>query len=228
MLHINKRPYIIAISKHIKYIQCIGTENQSITTFLATIEKFKADYMIRGFVVKVIYADQAFELCKTELNEQGITLYCCDTNSHVPFIEQAIRFVKERVRFVRLMFPKKIKRIPARLMRELVASTVKMMNSIKRKRGVHPVMPPRLIVTSRKMVLPSYPLGSYVYGVKGGTTNFVDNMRMFPALYLRPNDEGGGHFVYNIHTMQRCSACRFISIKKPIPMGDNVIQTINK
>ena len=157
MLHINKRPYIIAISKHIKYIQCIGTENKNVTTFLSTIKKFKVDYMIRGFVVKVIHAHQAFESYKTELNEQGITLYCYNTNSHVPFIEQAISFVKERVRCVRLMLPKKIKRISARLMRELVASTVKMINSIRRKGRVHPVMSPRLIVIGRKMVLPPYP-----------------------------------------------------------------------
>ena len=54
-------------------------------------------------------------------------------------------------------------------------------------------------------------------------------MRTFAALDLRPNDEGGGHFVYNINTMQRSSACRIIGInKKPIPMDDNVIATINK
>ena len=52
----------------------------------------------QGFVVKVIYADQAFESCKTELNEQGITLLCYDTNSHVHCIEQGIKFVKERVK----------------------------------------------------------------------------------------------------------------------------------
>ena len=57
----------------------------------------------------------------------------------------------------------------------------------------------------------------------------MDNMRSFGALYLRPNDEGGGHFVYNINTMQRCSVGRVIGInKKPIPMADNVIETINK
>ena len=94
VLHINKRPYIIAISKHIKYIQCMGTENKNTTTFLATIKKFKSDYMICGFVLKTICADCAFKSCKSELDEQGITLLCCDTNSHVPFIEQAIRFVK--------------------------------------------------------------------------------------------------------------------------------------
>ena len=113
VLHINKRPYIIAMSKHIKYIQCMGTENKNTTNFLSTIKKFESDYMICGFVVKVIYTDRAFESCKTELSEQGITLYCCDTNSHMPFIKQVIRFVEEKVRCVKSMLPKKIKRIPA-------------------------------------------------------------------------------------------------------------------
>ena len=58
--------------------------------------------------MKVIYADQAFESFKTEFNEQGITLYCCDTNSHVPFIKRGIRFAKKRVRYVRSILPKKI------------------------------------------------------------------------------------------------------------------------
>ena len=57
VLHINKCPYVIAISKHIKYIQCLGTTNKNIDTFLSTIKRFKSDYMIRGFMVKVIYAD---------------------------------------------------------------------------------------------------------------------------------------------------------------------------
>ena len=54
-------------------------------------------------------------------------------------------------------------------------------------------------------------------------------MRSFAALYLRPNDEGGGHFVYNIDTMQRCSVGRVIGInKKPILITDIIIDTINK
>ena len=90
-------------------------------------------------------------------------------------------------------------------------------------------MSPRQIITGSKMVLPSYPPGSYVYAVKGGITNSIDNMRTFVALYLRPNNEGEGYFVYNIVTMQKNSVCRVIGInKKPIPMTDLIIDIINK
>ena len=109
VLHINKRPYIIAISKYIKYIQCLGTTSKNVDTFLSAIKRFKSDYMIRGFVVKTIYADRVLESFKTALSEQSITLLCCDTNLHVPFIERGILFVKERVRCVRSLLPKEIK-----------------------------------------------------------------------------------------------------------------------
>ena len=164
--------------------------------------------MIRSFVVKVIYAVWAFKSCKTELSEHGITLLCCDTNSHIPFIEQGIRFVKERVRCVRSMLSNEIKRIPTQLMGDSVVSTVKIINLIRRKGGVHPVMSPRQIITGRRMVLPPYPPESCVYAVKGNTIKSIDKTRTFIALYLRPNDEGGGHFIYNINTMQRSSVCR--------------------
>ena len=97
VLYFNDCPFIIAVSKHIKFFQCMGTSNKDVTTFLAEIQEMKSDYMLRGFRIKMIYTDQAFESSKTELSEQGINLYCCDTNSYVPFIERGIIFVKERL-----------------------------------------------------------------------------------------------------------------------------------
>ena len=53
-------------------------------------------------------------------------------------------------------------------------------------------------------------------------------MRTFYTLYLQPNNEGDGYFVYNIDTMQMNLAFRVIRIKKkPIPMTDLMIDLIN-
>ena len=82
IMHINKRLFILSVSKHIKYFQCIGTRNKTVKTFMCTIGKMKAEYQLRGFEVKMIYAYCAFESCETELSEQGIHLFCCDTNAH--------------------------------------------------------------------------------------------------------------------------------------------------
>ena len=83
VMHINKRPFILSVSTHIKYFQCVGTRNKSAKTFLCTIEKMKAEYMVRGFVLKMIYVDRAFAICETELNKQDIQVVCCNTNAHV-------------------------------------------------------------------------------------------------------------------------------------------------
>ena len=63
------------------------------------------------------------------------------------------------------------------------------------------MMSPRQIVTGRKLILSPYPPGVVVYAVKGDSSNSVDEMRTFDALYLRPNDDSGGYFVYNTKTM---------------------------
>ena len=84
----------------------------------------------------MVYADRAFTACRTDLKEEGITLNCCDANAHVQFVERGIRFIKERIRCVRSMMPRQVKKIPHKLMRELVFSTVKMVNSIRQPGGV--------------------------------------------------------------------------------------------
>jgi hypothetical protein len=59
--------------------------------------------------------------------------------------------------------------------------------------------------------------------------NVTDKPRSFEALYLRPNDGGGGHFVYNINTKQRNSVPRVIGEEgKGIPMTDAIIKTISE
>ena len=61
VMHINKRPFILSVSKHIKYFQCMGTRNKTVKTFMSTIGEMRAEYHLRGFKVKMIYMDQAFE-----------------------------------------------------------------------------------------------------------------------------------------------------------------------
>ena len=93
---------------------------------------------------------------------------------------------------------------------------------------MHPVMSAGQIITGKKMVIPLYPPGSYVYAVYGNHTNSIDNMRTHDVLYLCPNKEGGGHFVYNVNTNKKNSTCRVIgSNKKPIPMSNIIIDLIN-
>jgi hypothetical protein len=208
VMHINGLAFLINTAKHIKFIQCICIRNKSDDMYVAANKKMDNIYKLRGFKITTVYADRAFEHCLDALAMLGIKLICCDKNAHVHFIERCIRFTKERVRGVRSMLP--FKRVPKRLMMEIVYTVVQLMNAIRRKGGVHPTMSARQIVTGKKLIIPPYTPGALVYGVPGGSTNSVEKMRTFDALYLRPNDGGGGHFVYNISTKQRNSVPRVI------------------
>jgi hypothetical protein len=226
VMHINELAFLINIAKDIKFIQCICIRNKPDDMYIAAIKKMDNIYKLRGFKITTVYADRAFEHCLDALAMLGIKLICCNKNAHVHFIERYIRFTKERVREVRSMLP--FKKLPKRLLMEIVYTVVQLMNAIRRKGGVHPTMSALQIVTGKKLIIPPYMPGALVYGVPGGSSNSVVKMRTSDALYLRPNDGGGGHFVYNISTKQRNSVPRVIRLAgKAIPMINKIIKTIN-
>ena len=108
------------------------------------------------------------------------------------------------------------------------SSNIKIINSKRKKKGVHPVMLSSHIIKGKQFVLLSYSSGSFVYAVKGGTSNSCNKIRAFDALYLKSNNERVGHFVNNIDTMQRNSLWRGIKInKKSIPMNNLMIDLQN-
>ena len=88
--------------------------------FLRTVSQLKSVYNVRGFKIKTIHADRQFEPCEAALKEMDMTPDFCDAGGHVPFVERGVQFIKTRVRCIRSMIPSKVKRIPRRLMIEMV------------------------------------------------------------------------------------------------------------
>ena len=111
ILFINKVPYLFAISRHIKFIQCLCIWNQSDNIYVDSIRKIKSVYEMRGFNVNKIYADR-FESCRVELAELGLELICCDKNAQVHFAERGISFIKKTIRCIWSMLPIGIKESP--------------------------------------------------------------------------------------------------------------------
>ena len=46
VLHINGKLFMIGISKHIKFYQCVAIRNKSATTFFKMIKMFKSNYTL--------------------------------------------------------------------------------------------------------------------------------------------------------------------------------------
>jgi hypothetical protein len=159
------------------------------------------------FTVVTIEADGAFESIKHELQDDPyrIALTTCDADRHVETVERQIRFLKERIRAVRLMMP--YKRIPKRFTIEMVHKVTMLINSLPKQNGIHSILSPREIVTGKKFRCSTVVIGQYVQGHTGGT-NSTDNERSVDALYIGRADNGSGHSVFKLSTKQVVSVNR--------------------
>ena len=100
---------------------------------------------------------------------------------------------------------------------------VVLINSFRRKSGVHPVMSPRQILFGKKFKTPLCKIGELVMAYDVTADNKTTTPRAFYALYIGPNNGGTGHHVFKLSTRRMTTApkCR------PLPMPDDVIKVVN-
>ncbi|OEU10829.1 hypothetical protein FRACYDRAFT_246701 [Fragilariopsis cylindrus CCMP1102] len=224
IMHINGIKFLISHSKHIGLIQTYCVRKNNRDAILACILKIIQTYKSRSvFKVVTIEADGAFECIKHELQDKpyNITLSTCDADRHVETVERQIRFLKERIRAVRLMMP--YKKIPKRFTVEMVLRVTMLINSLPKQNGIHSILSPREIVTGKKFRCPTVKVGQYVQGHTGGT-NSTDEERSIDALYIGRADNGSGHVVFKLSTKQPVSINR-VTI---IPTTEALINTVNE
>ena len=104
-------------------------------------------------------------------SELHIDLTSCTTDSHVPRAENAIRFVKERLRSIQCETP--FTKYPKRLIIEITKRATVLINSFRRKSGVYFVLSPREISFEKKSKTPLCKMGEVVlaYDILSTTRN---------------------------------------------------------
>jgi hypothetical protein len=223
IMHVNGIKFLISYSKHIGLLQTYCVRKNNRTMILECILKMTQTYKCRSvFDVVSIEADGAFESIKHELQAKlyNITLTTCDADRHVETIERQIRFLKERIRAMRVMMP--YKKIPKRFTIEMVNRITVLINSLPKQNGIHSVLSPREIVTGKKFRCPSVRIGQYIQG-HTGDTNSTDEERSIDGLYIGRADNGSGHIVFKPNTKQPVSVNR-VTI---IPTTEAIITTVN-
>ena len=224
VFHVNGIMFMIGISRHIGLIQCICIRKKTQTNYLDAFGQMLRTYKLRGiFQVCSLTADGAFKCLQSELENEPyqVPTHFCDARKHVDFVERTNRFVKERIRCVRLRMP--FKKLPKRFIVEMVYRVVILMNSIPREGQVHESLSPREIVTGKKFRCPDIEIGQYVQGHVGGS-NDVEEERSIDALYLGRADNGSGHEVFKLSTKERVSVNRVTVL--PIP--ETIIDLVNR
>ena len=157
-----------------------------------------------------------------DVNELHINLTTCAADSHVPRAENAIRFVKERLRSIQCETP--FKNYPKRLTIEMTKRATVLINSFRRKSGVHSVMSPRQIIFGKKFKIPLCKMGELMLTYDVLSNNKTSKPRAFYALYIGPNDGGTGHSVFKLEAKKMIIIPRC----KLIPMPDDVIEVANQ
>jgi hypothetical protein len=113
IMYVNQVPFLVSISRSIKFCLAELFLNQQVATILTGIKLINSLYKKRGFTLTTLLMDGEFEPLRGDLADMGITLNTASCDEHVLEIERHIRTLKERIRCVynTLSF----KRVPARM-----------------------------------------------------------------------------------------------------------------
>ena len=121
----------------------MNKDNKRVSAALTSII---SRYNGRGFKVSTIHGDGAFDSLKDwAMNTHKVQLTVCGADGHVPQAENAIKFIKERVRCIHCNMP--FKRLPHAITIEMASRATTLINSFNCKGNVHPVLSAREIVT---------------------------------------------------------------------------------
>ena len=180
-------------------------------------------YMSCGFIVQHMFMDGQFQHMENQITGLGITLNICSRKEHVSEIERNIRTVKERVRGVYNTLP--FKKMPRRLIIELVKCCIFWLNAIHPSPSIAPNMSPRTILTGKTINYNTHCVHEFGFYVQ--THEEHDNsmrIRTIGALALRPTGNvQGGHFFLSLVTGWVLNRQAI----NPLPMPDSVIDRVH-
>jgi hypothetical protein len=77
VMEVNKMPFLVTISRAIKFGSVAWLKNAKMKTILAAITTVRNVYMKRGFILEIVEVDRQFEPLRGELSVLGITLNKC-------------------------------------------------------------------------------------------------------------------------------------------------------
>ena len=226
VFHVNGVRFLVTISRHLSFRTVRALNNMRKSTLLNAIKTTIGTYESRGFTVKTIAADNQFECLRDDLMglNNPVNLNTTATDEHEPFIERSNRTVKERIRCIFNNTP--FKRMPIRMVTEMVYSAVFWLNSLIPEHGVSVTMSPRELMTGVSLDANThgrFQFGEYVMAHQDETNNSLDP-RALDTIYLRPSGNvQGGYWAYDVNSAHRVHRMHGTAM----PMTDSIIERIN-
>jgi hypothetical protein len=222
VMKINKMPFLVSISRAIKFGTVAWLKNAKADTIMKHIKDVHSVYVKRGFIIEIIEVDGQFEPLRGQLAAMGITLNKCSREEHVPVAERRIRTLKERCRSICSTLP--FKKLPAMLVVQMVSTCNFWLNVFPPKDGVSQKINPRELITGVKIDFNKHiraEFGEYVQ-VHEEHDNSMQS-RTTGAIATKPTGNAqGGFWFYSLTTGRMLDRRRWT----PLPMPQDVIDRI--
>ena len=198
------------ISKRVKRTQRT-TYKRGLTDIIAGVEKVLGVLRRRGFQIHVINADNEFNKLEGKVSAH---MEICAAGQHIPHIERAIRFTKERTRcfWVTLPFIK----APKIMIDECLVMVNSCINDFPAPNGISDTVSPAGIVLGRGQLNGNHlkaTFGRY-YEVYCGTDS-TNKERRVSAICLRPSNRQGGYFFMSLETGRKIHGYKFTELSMP-------------
>jgi hypothetical protein len=195
VMHVNRIPFLVTVSKHIRFATMQEMQNRKIPSLLKAIRATVSVYKQRGFRVKWALMDNEFEPVRGALAELGIGVNETGRDEHVPQVEQLNRTIKERAWATCNMLP--FQHMPTVLVIEMVKAAVFWLNAFPNKNGVSERSSPRTIVTGKMVDYTKhckYEFGEYVQVHEEHDNSMT--ARTVGAIALRPTENTQGNWLF--------------------------------
>jgi len=224
IMYINNIPFLISISRHIKFGTAEKLPNRQFQNIMKAIRGIYNIYAMRGFIITIILGDNEFEPYRGMLASDRIYLNITSADEHVPEVERYIRTIKERCRAIYNTLP--FKKFPALVVVHMVYFSVFWLNSFPAKQGISSKTSPRTIITGYTIDFNAHcrlEFGAYVQTHESHSNDM--NPRTIGAICLGPrgNIQGGYNFM-SLVTGERIHRRRWTSL----PMPEEVIVRIGE
>ncbi len=225
LMFVNKVPFLMTISRDIKFGTAEMLHRRDAKYILKAIKNVKAIYNKQGFKITRIHTDNEFEILRADLIDDPVSPVELNTSSnaeHVPEIERYIRTVKEQARCVWNTMP--FKKIPTRMVVELVHLSVFWLNTFPATDGILAAMSPRAIIVGLQVDHNKH--CKIEFGAYAQTHDEYDNSmatRTTGAIALRPtgNDQGAYYFM-SLTTGRRLNRHNWTPLFMPQDVIDRV------
>ena len=224
IMYVNKIPFLMSISRHIRFGTAQHTRNQQGTTIFNGIRSIHQVYLQRGFRIRNAFMDGQFEPLRGNLAKLVILLNTASNDEHVPEIERQIRTVKERTQGIYCTLP--FQKMPRRLVIEMVYAANYWLNMFPRPGGISKTLSPQTLLTGQSWSYTTHcklEFGDYVQTHKEHDNSMA--MRTIGAIALRPTgNTQGGYFFFSLSTGRVLNRGRWTSL----PMPNEVIDQVHR